>query len=427
MTRPVRARRSLHTASAADDPRWLRVAERDRTADDVFWYSVATTGVYCRPSCPSRRANPKNVAFHETVALARTAGFRPCRRCHPDGLSVGAVNVAIVAKACRIIDEADQAPALASLAEMAELSPFYFHRLFRTVTGVTPRAYAAARRAIRLRAALADGATVTQGMHESGFNSTGRFYAAATGLLGMTPSRYRSGGLAETLRFAVGQCSLGAILVASSARGIAAILIGDDPDPLVRELQDRFPRAGLLGDDTAYEALVARTIGFVDSPRTGLDLPLDIRGTAFQRRVWQALQTIPAGTTVTYGDIASRVGAAGAARAVASACAANPLAVAVPCHRVVRHDGTLSGYRWGVERKRMLIEREAAPAGPVRPSSPDRGAGHDAEPRSATIGDVVHHHERRTPGRRIEADRDGSAGKRAVTADAPAPPTTIPD
>ena len=348
-------------AAVTRDPRWARVAARDKSSDGLFWYSVATTGIYCRPSCPSRPANPGNVAFFDTAAAAEAAGFRPCRRCNPTGLSIEAANAAIIARACRAIDEADRAPSLAEMAEAADLSPSYFHRLFKKVAGVTPKAYADARRAARVKKELGRTGTVTEAIYEAGFNSNGRFYSASTDMLGMTPSRYRSGGAREELRFAVGQCSLGAILVASSAKGVAAILIGDDPDALARDLQDRFPNALLMGGDAEFERLVAEVVGFVEAPRIGLALPLDVRGTAFQQRVWQALRNIPAGETASYAGIAARIGAPGAVRAVAGACAANALAVAIPCHRVVRHDGALSGYRWGVERKRELLSREARP------------------------------------------------------------------
>ena len=251
-------------------------------------------------------------------------------------------------------------PFLADLADAAGLSPGYFHRLFKSVTGLTPRQYAAATRATRVRKDLRTSGTVTEAIYASGFGSNGRFYEQSDALLGMTPSRYRAGGTKETLRFAVGQSSLGAILVASSDKGVTAILIDDDPDALVRDLQDRFPNATLVGGDKAYEALVARVVGAVEAPATAIDLPLDIRGTAFQQRVWNALREIPAGTTATYAEIAAIIGAPRAFRAVAGACAANVLAVAIPCHRVVRNDGALSGYRWGVERKRTLIAREVA-------------------------------------------------------------------
>ena len=340
------------------DPRWTSIVKRDKTADGTFWYSVATTGIYCRPSCPSRLANPKNVQLHESTSAAEAAGFRPCRRCNPGGISIDAANAEIVTKACRLIDDAAEPLSLAQLAESVELSPHYFHRLFKKATGLTPKAYAAAGRSARLRKGLATAATVTEAFHEAGFGSNGRFYEASAGVLGMSPTHYRSGGTEEVLTFAVGQCSLGAILVASSAKGVAAILLGDDPELLVRDLQDRFPKARLVGGDAAYERLVAQTVGLVEEPGRGFSLPLDVRGTAFQQRVWQALREIPAGATETYSSIARKIGAARSVRAVAGACAANAHAVAIPCHRVVRHDGGLSGYRWGVERKRELIERE---------------------------------------------------------------------
>ena len=344
---------------AESDPRWAAVAARDRRADGTFYYSVETTGVYCRPSCPSRRANPKNVRFHRTTAEAERAGFRPCRRCKPDQPPLEQLHAATVAEICRAIEAADETPSLAALAKRAGLSPYHFHRVFKAVTGVTPRAYAAAHRTERVRRELEKRSkTVTEAIYDAGFNSGGRFYETSDQLLGMTPTDYRAGGAETEMRFAVGECSLGSILVAQSAKGVCAILLGDDPEALVRDLEDRFPRATLVGGDAAFEQIVAKVIGFVERPALGLDLPLDVRGTAFQQRVWQALREIPAGSTASYTEIAARIGAPTGARAVAQACGANPLAVAIPCHRVVRTDGSLSGYRWGVERKRTLLRRE---------------------------------------------------------------------
>jgi AraC family transcriptional regulator of adaptative response/methylated-DNA-[protein]-cysteine methyltransferase len=347
-------------ADVASDPRWARIVARDRTADGHLWYSVVTTGVYCRPSCPSRSANPNNVLLHDTVEEARATGFRPCRRCNPDGLSVEAENVAIVTRACRLIEESEEEPSLTDLAAAIGRSPSYFHRRFKAVTGLTPKDYAGAHRTAKVRERLASGNSVTEAIYDAGFNSSGRFYEKSTGMLGMTPSQYRAGGADEEIRFAVGETSLGTILVASTKKGVAAILLGNDPDGLVRELQDRFPRARLIGADGDYEALVARVVGFIEAPGLGLDLPLDVRGTAFQRRVWQALQKVRIGQTVSYAEIAQRIGSPNAIRAVAGACAANNLAVVIPCHRVVRKDGSLSGYAWGVERKQALLTREAA-------------------------------------------------------------------
>jgi AraC family transcriptional regulator of adaptative response/methylated-DNA-[protein]-cysteine methyltransferase len=344
----------------ADDPRWARIVARDKTADGCFWYSVATTGIYCRPSCPSRTANRRNVQLHDTLAAAKATGFRPCKRCNPDGISIEGENAAIIAQACRLIEESEEEPSLNDLAEAVGRSPSYFHRMFKAVTGLTPKDYAVAHRAAKVRQGLDSGNSVTEAMYDAGFNSSGRFYEKSTGLLGMTPTQYRAGGANEEIRFAVGETSLGAILVASSKKGVASILLGTDPDTLVRNLQDRFPKARLIGADGDYEALVATVVGFVEAPNLGLDLPLDVRGTAFQQRVWQALQEIPVGQTVSYAEVARRIGSPKAVRAVAGACAANNLAVAIPCHRVVRNDGSLSGYAWGVERKRVLLDREAA-------------------------------------------------------------------
>jgi AraC family transcriptional regulator of adaptative response/methylated-DNA-[protein]-cysteine methyltransferase len=353
------ARRAGQGSAADVDPRWAAIAARDRRADGTFFYSVRTTGVYCRPSCPARRANPVNVRFHPTRADAEQAGFRPCRRCKPDQPSLEQVHAAKVAAICRLIEASAEMPALAELARRAGLSVHYFHRVFKALTGVTPRAYAAAHRSARVRRELGKRSkTVTEAIYDSGFNSGGRFYASSGQVLGMTPTDYRAGGARTTIHFAVGECSLGSILVARSAKGVCAILLGDDPEALVRDLQDRFPRAALVGADPAFEQVVARVIGLVESPALGLDLPFDVRGTAFQQRVWQALRDIPPGSTASYTDIAARIGSPASARAVAQACAANPLAVAIPCHRVVRTDGALSGYRWGVDRKRSLLDRE---------------------------------------------------------------------
>lgn len=345
----------------ADDPRWARIVARDKSADGHLWYSVTTTGVFCRPSCPSRTANPKNVQLHDSLASAKATGFRPCKRCNPEGLSIDGENAAIVARACRLIEESETEPSLSDLAEAVDRSPSYFHRVFKATTGLTPKDYAIAHRAKRLRRCLDASNSVTGAIYDAGFNSSGRFYERSTDMLGMTPTQYMKGGANEEIRFAVGETSMGSILVASSHKGVAAILLGDDPDELVRDLQDRFPKAQLIGADRNYEKLVASVVGFVEMPQLGLDLPLDVRGTAFQQRVWQVLREIPVGSTVSYAEIARRIGAPKAVRAVAAACAKNNLAVAIPCHRVVKNDGALSGYAWGIDRKRELLKREAQP------------------------------------------------------------------
>jgi AraC family transcriptional regulator of adaptative response/methylated-DNA-[protein]-cysteine methyltransferase len=339
---------------------WRAVQRRDRAADGTFVYSVRTTGVYCRPSCAARLPLRQNVAFHKTCADAERAGFRPCKRCRPNEPALAEAHATAVARACRLIEDAEEAPSLEKLAQAAGMSRFHFHRVFKAITGVTPKAYAAGNRARRVREELSTRQTVTEAIYGAGFNSNGRFYAAAPALLGMTPTQFRSGGGGHVVHFAVGQCSLGAILVAATTKGVCAIELGDDPERLVRTLQDRFPKARLVGGDETFERLVAKVVGFVEAPARGLELPLDIRGTAFQQRVWTAIRDIPAGSTASYRELAKRIGAPKAVRAVAQACAANGIAVAIPCHRVVRTDGSTSGYRWGVARKRALLAREKA-------------------------------------------------------------------
>lgn len=343
----------------ATDTRWAAIENRDKTSDGAFYYGVVTTGVYCRPSCGARTPRPENVRFYATAEDARKGGFRACLRCKPDQVA-GAGQAEMIAAVCRLIESAEIEPNLTQLARTANLSPHHFHRVFKAATGLTPKAYATAHRARRVRAELSGEGSVTAALYDAGFGSNGRFYAASNAILGMTPSRFKAGGADTEIRFAVGESSLGAILVAESDKGICAVSLGDDPDDLVRELQDRFPRATLIGGDAAFEKRVAEVVGMVETPGKGSDLPLDIRGTAFQQRVWTALRQIPAGQTLSYAELADRIGDPKAVRAVAGACAANTLAVLVPCHRIVRTDGSLSGYRWGVERKRTLLTREAS-------------------------------------------------------------------
>jgi AraC family transcriptional regulator of adaptative response/methylated-DNA-[protein]-cysteine methyltransferase len=346
------------SAYETDDARWEALRTRDAAADGHFVYGVRTTGVYCHPSSAARLPRRENVKFFDSVEAAEAAGFRASRRAGGDQFR--AERAALVAAACRLIESSETPPSLDELAAGVGMSPFHFHRFFKAETGLTPKAYSSASRARRLREELNVAKTsITDAIYGAGFNSNSRFYEASDHLLGMRARDYRAGGEGATIRFAVGQCSLGTILVAQSQRGICAILLGDDPDMLVRDLQDQFPRAQLIGGDAEFERLVARVVGFVEAPSVGLNLPLDVRGTAFQERVWQALREIPPGTTVSYAQIAERIGAPKAVRAVAQACGANHLAVAIPCHRVVRRDGDLAGYRWGVDRKRELLLREA--------------------------------------------------------------------
>jgi AraC family transcriptional regulator of adaptative response/methylated-DNA-[protein]-cysteine methyltransferase len=335
------------------------VQARDAAADAQFVYAVKTTGIYCRPSASARQPKRENVEFFDTAEAAEAAGYRPSRRASADRTAAAAQRAARVAQACRLIDGAEVQPNLEALAEQAGMSRFHFHRVFKAETGLTPKAYASASRARRLREELAAPGTITDAIYGAGFNANSRFYEASAGMLGMRARDYRDGGQNAEIRFAVGQCSLGAILVAQSQRGICAILLGDDPDQLVRDLQDLFSKARLIGGDADFERLVAQVVGFIEAPAVGLNLPLDVRGTAFQERVWQALREIPAGATVSYAQVAARIGSPKAVRAVAQACGANRIAVAIPCHRVVRRDGDISGYRWGVDRKRALLQREA--------------------------------------------------------------------
>lgn len=340
------------------DPRWNAVLSRDAGADGQFVYGVRTTGVYCRPSSSARLPRPENVVFFANATEAEAAGYRPSKRAAADRTGLAEQHAAVVAGACRLIIEAEGLPTLAELAAHAGMSPWHLHRVFKAVTGLTPKGYANARRADKVRSKLTDSGRITDALYDAGFNSNSRFYEASTGLLGMSPTDYRKGGATLEIRFAVGECFLGSIVVAQSARGVCAILLGDDPNRLVEDLQDQFHSATLIGGDADFERLMAEVVGFIEAPKLGLKLPLDLQGTAFQQRVWQALAQIPPGTTASYAQIAQRIGLPSASRAVALACAANHIAVAIPCHRVVRSDGALSGYRWGVERKRALLTRE---------------------------------------------------------------------
>lgn len=351
---------SARPDGCGDDPRLLAVRRRDKAADGRFLYSVATTGVYCHPSCAARPALRRNIAFHATRQDAERAGFRPCQRCRPDLPPRAEREAALVAAACRAIEAAEEPPSLAALAAAAGLSPHHFHRMFRGIAGVTPRAFAAARRQARVQAGLAAGAGVTEAIYDAGFSSSGRFYADADATLGMTASRYRAGGAGELIRFNCGECSLGRVLVAATGRGVCAILLGDDDEALRAELRGRFAKAVLEEAGPAFSDWAAAAVALVEQPNRAdtAALPLDIRGTAFQRRVWEALRAIPPGETMSYAAVAARLGQPAAVRAVAGACAANALAVAVPCHRVVAATGALAGYRWGTERKRALLARE---------------------------------------------------------------------
>jgi AraC family transcriptional regulator of adaptative response/methylated-DNA-[protein]-cysteine methyltransferase len=345
------------------DARLRAVLGRDASATG-FVYAVRTTGVYCRPGCPSRTPNPENVRLFDTPAQAERAGFRPCKRCRPDDPAHRDIASARVVAACRAMEQAladgDAPPPLETLARNAGLSPAHFQRLFKTRTGITPKEYALAVRAGRVRNALAAGESVTEAIYAAGFGAPSRFYERAGQTLGMAPAAYRKGGRGVTVRYAVAESSLGPVLAGFTDLGVCAIELGDSPEALIRALRDRFPEADLREAQNELAPLIEEVAAFVRRPDRGLDLPLDIRGTAFQQRVWRELMRIPAGETRTYSEVARALDAPGAARAVAAACAANPLAVAVPCHRVVRKSGGLAGYRWGLDRKKALLDNERA-------------------------------------------------------------------
>lgn len=344
----------------SDQQKWQALQSRDPRAEGCFVYAVRTTGIYCRPTCSARLARRENVQFHSDCEAAERAGFRACKRCLPNQHSVASRAGVAITAACRLIETSEEMPSLERLADRAGMSRFHFHRLFKLTTGVTPKAYSAALKARRVREELTQASSVTDAIYDAGFNSSSRFYEKSANILGMTPTEFRAGGSGQAIEFAIGTCSLGAILVAASKKGICAIMLGDEPERLVRDIQDRFPNAELRAGDGRFEEWMAKVIGFVEEPRLGLELPLDIRGTAFQQRVWKVLSEIPVGSTLSYSELAAKIGQPNAVRAVAGACAANTLALAIPCHRVVRTDGAASGYRWGIERKSTLLKRELA-------------------------------------------------------------------
>lgn len=352
--------RQLPQPFSSTQSRWQAVIDRNSAAVAAFVYAVKTTGVFCRPGCASKLPLRKNVRFFDTAAAARAAGFRPCRRCRPESESAVSRTTELVARACRTIEQATEIPSLTQLASQAGLSRFHFQRLFKATAGVTPQEYALAKRAERVATELQQGRSVTDAVYRAGYRTNSSFYDKATTSLGMTPAAYRARGRGVTIRFGVGECSLGAILVAATQLGVCAISLGADPDELIGELQQRFAQAELIGGDAEFERWMATVIGMVERPQLGGSLPLDIQGTVFQQRVWRALREIPLGTTTTYTELARKLRQPNAVRAVASACAANSLAVVIPCHRVVRLDGDLAGYRWGIERKRLLLARELA-------------------------------------------------------------------
>lgn len=352
----------LTTSLESDEARWRAVIERDAGADGVFYYAVRTTGVYCRPSCGARRPLRANVSFYRSAAEAKSAGFRACQRCRPQSMPPRQRHRELVVEACRRIEQAEQEPSARELAEAAGLSHYHFGRVFKAIVGITPKQYAMAHRARVASKNLRGSADVTSAIFESGYGASSRFYESARRRHGMTAQEIRKGGSGLEIRYAFGDSSLGLVVVAATSRGICAVLFGTSRQGLRAELRSQFPNAVFQeaegGSD--FERWVERTLDYLDGGSLRFDLPLDLRGTAFQELVWRTLLEIPKGQTASYTKVAKCIGRPMAARAVASACAANRVAVVIPCHRVVRTDGRLSNYRWGIDKKRRLLERESS-------------------------------------------------------------------
>lgn len=340
-----------------DDDRWQSVVDRDVDADGQFVFAVQTTGIFCRPSCRAKHALRKNVRFFADAQQAQDAGFRPCKRCQPDKDSAQQHRLDKIARACQLLEQ-ESPLTLDELAQQVAMSPYHLHRLFKATTGMTPKVWQQSWRACRLRDALAKGVPVTQAILNAGFPDSSSYYRKADQALGMTAKQFRKGGDNVSVRYTLADCALGRCLVAESERGICAILLGDDDATLVADLHALFPAAQDVTADANFQQRVREVIVAINSRDASLSLPLDIRGTAFQQQVWQALRTIPCGETVSYQQLASAIGKPKAVRAVASACGANKLAIVIPCHRVIRGDGALSGYRWGIARKAQLLQRE---------------------------------------------------------------------
>jgi AraC family transcriptional regulator, regulatory protein of adaptative response / methylated-DNA-[protein]-cysteine methyltransferase len=345
--------------SSEENNAWQAVLGRDRRYDGLFVYAVRSTGIYCRPSCPSRRPKPELVEFFEQPKAAESAGYRSCRRCRPTENGAHAALPQAITKVCRFLDEAsEEVPKLEQMAELVNMSPFHLQRTFKQALGVSPREYAELRRFLRFRARLQKGDDVTTAMYEAGFNSPSRLYERSASVLGMTPSAYKAGGAGTKIAFSLADTSLGRVLVAQTEKGVCAVRIGDSDKALEAELRTEFVNAEIARSDAKLSRVVQQVVNAAEGHGISADIPLDIRHTAFQGKVWQALRKIAPGETRSYSDIAKAVGDPKAVRAVARACATNPVALVIPCHRVVRSDGDLSGYRWGVQRKKKLLESE---------------------------------------------------------------------
>lgn len=360
--KPETHERAQSRRFTTEQSRWNAVLTRDRCAEGSFYYAVKSTGVYCRPGCSSRLPQRGNVEFFDTCAQAEEAGYRPCKRCAPDSASPEELIFQAITRACRRLEQEETPPALGELAADAGLSPSRFHRLFKKIVGVTPKQFGAAKQAQRFRDHLKSGQSVTDAIYEAGFGSSRRPYEKSGDHLAMSPSIFRKGAEGLVIRYSVASCYLGWVVVASTERGICAIEFGSDPEVLPSSLRSSFPRARIERAGADFQSVVDKVVRFIEAPDRSWAVPLDIQGTVFQERVWRALRDIPPAVTASYAEMADRIGCRTAARAVAQACAANKLAVVVPCHRVIRSDGNLGGYRWGLERKRTLLSREKSRA-----------------------------------------------------------------
>jgi len=347
---------------APTDRFWLAIQTRDADFDGLFYYGVRTTGVFCRPACSSRRPRRANVSYFALPEAARAAGFRACLRCRPDETHPRDPQAELVQSVCRLIERAtEERPNLDAVGEQLKLSRSHLQRLFKKLLGITPREYAEALRIDRFKGRVREGRSVTDAMYEAGYGSSSRLYEKASAQLGMTPATYRKGGQGMTIRYTIAASPLGLLLVAATERGVCSVQLGDKSEELASGLHAEFPRADIQVDESGLRPQVRALLDYLEGQQPHPDLPLDVQGTAFQKRVWEELRRIPPGQTASYGEIAGRIGQPSAARAVARACATNPVALVTPCHRVVGQDGSISGYRWGVARKRKLLEREQVP------------------------------------------------------------------
>jgi AraC family transcriptional regulator, regulatory protein of adaptative response / methylated-DNA-[protein]-cysteine methyltransferase len=344
----------------SQDEFWNAVLSKDRTYDGRFVFAVSSTLIYCRPSCPSRRPKRESVSFFALPEAAESAGFRACRRCHPADAPTNDPQVEMVQRVCRLIEASNAEPVtLDSLSEQVGVSSFHLQRTFRSIMGVSPSDYTEARRVNKFKQSVQSGEKITNAIYEAGFGSSSRLYELAASQLGMTPATYGKGGRGAVIRYAIGDSPLGRLLVASTDRGVCSVKLGDSDDVLATELKQEFSAAEILLDESRLQPALAAVLDHLNDKTPRIDLPLDIRATAFQRQVWEQLQKIPAGETNSYTQVAKGIGRGKAVRAVASACASNPVALVIPCHRVIREDKSLGGYRWGLERKKKLLEREA--------------------------------------------------------------------